>query len=64
MDATLSRVFPVHERAKLELRFEFFDLTNHPDFGLPVSALSSGNFGKIQSAGQNRVLQFAIKLTF
>ena len=28
LDATLSRVFPVRERVKLELRFEFFDLTN------------------------------------
>jgi hypothetical protein len=64
MDATLSRVFPVHERAKLELRFEFFDLTNHPDFNAPVSTLSSGSFGKIQSASENRILQFALKLTF
>lgn len=64
IDATLSRVFPVHERAKLELRFEFFDLTNHPDFAAPVSTLSSGNFGKIQAASENRILQFALKLNF
>ena len=31
LDATLSRALPVHERAKLELHFEFFDLTNNPN---------------------------------
>jgi hypothetical protein len=64
MDANLSRFFPVHEHAQLELRFEFFDLLNDPDFSPPVSALSSGSFGEIQAAGQNRILQFALKFGF
>lgn len=64
MDANLSRTMPLRERAQLELRFEFFDLLNNPDFNAPVSTLSSASFGKIQAAGQNRILQFALKLGF
>jgi len=64
LDANLTRFFQVRERQRFELRFEFFNLLNHTNFNLPASSLSSPAFGKIQSAGDPRILQFALKYSF
>jgi len=64
VDANLTRYFPIHEHQRFELRFEFFNLLNHTNFGLPVATRSSSTFGKIQSAGDPRLLQFAAKFSF
>jgi hypothetical protein len=64
LDASLTRAFPIRERMRFELRFEFFNLLNHTNFSTPVSALNSATFGKIQSAGDPRILQFAAKFKF
>ena len=64
MDASLSRGFRLRERAQFQLRFEFFNLLNHANFNPPTSTLSSASFGKIQSAADPRILQFALKFTF
>jgi hypothetical protein len=64
MDATLSRYFPIRERQRLELRFEFFNALNHVNFMNPNSTLSSPTFGVIQSAYDPRILQFALKYVF
>jgi len=47
-----------------ELRFEFFNLLNHTNFNNPSATLSSATFGKVQSAGDPRILQFAAKFKF
>ena len=64
LDANLSRAFPIRERLQFQLRFEFFNSLNHTNFSTPVNALNSSQFGKIQSASDPRILQFAAKLTF
>ena len=64
LDANLSRVFRVTERHQFQLRFEFFNLLNHTNFNNPVGNFNSANFGKIQSAGDPRILQFALKYSF
>ncbi|MGI8989209.1 MAG: carboxypeptidase regulatory-like domain-containing protein [Bryobacteraceae bacterium] len=64
LDTNVSRYFPVTERQRFELRFEFFNVLNHTNLNLPVSTLSSASFGKIQSAGDPRILQFALKYSF
>jgi hypothetical protein len=80
LDFSLFKQFVVTERFRLELRSEFFNLTNHPNFSNPglsgngvVAApgsldYTSGGFGKITSTrdGQNdqREIQFALKLYF
>lgn len=59
------------ENVGLNFRAEFFNLFNHPQFGLPVTPgtgyadINAGNFGAISSTVNNpRVLQFGVKLTF
>jgi hypothetical protein len=64
LDANLTRSFAIREHQRFDLRFEFFNLLNHTNFNLPVSTRNSATFGKIQSAGDPRILQLAAKIVF
>ncbi|MGH9573825.1 MAG: carboxypeptidase regulatory-like domain-containing protein [Candidatus Acidiferrales bacterium] len=67
LDLGVIRNFSIGERAKLQFRSEFFNFTNTPDFGLPVSDRSTGPgvFGAITSTVENpRLIQFALKASF
>lgn len=64
-DASLLREFPIREAANVEFRWEVFNVTNTPEFGQPNSDFSSGAAGTITSlAGDPRVMQFALRLSF
>lgn len=63
-DFALTRTFRLLDQNTIQLRWEVFNFLNHVNFGPPVTALNSGNFGKILSAGQPRIMQFALKLAF
>lgn len=64
VDASLSRLFRITERWKLEARAEAFNLTNHANFKAPTTALNNSKFGVITSASDPRIFQFAMKLYF
>jgi hypothetical protein len=64
LDAALSRLFSLRERSKLEFRAEAFNLLNHTRLGNPVTAMSSATFGQITTAGDPRIMQGAVKITF
>ena len=64
MDIALIRSFAVRERQSLDVRAEAFNVLNHPVFNNPVSNLSDANFGRILSAADPRILQFALKYRF
>ncbi|HLJ26236.1 MAG TPA: TonB-dependent receptor [Candidatus Angelobacter sp.] len=64
-DMGLGRTFPVRERQSLMVRFEAFNLLNHPNFGLPNNNQSNGAFGQITTTvGNPRTLQLAAKYIF
>ncbi|HWF47198.1 MAG TPA: TonB-dependent receptor [Bryobacteraceae bacterium] len=71
-DASLSRIFQINERWRLEARCDGFNVINHTNFGNPTLGLNSSTFGRITSTqstgpgqlGTNRILQFAMKLYF
>ena len=68
-DLSLSRIFAITERYRLQARFEAFNAINHANFGNPATNLSSSTFGLITgtasgSVGEPRILQFALKLHF
>ena len=48
----------------MQLRWEVFNVTNHVNFGAPTVNLNSSNLGKITTAGDPRIMQFAIKFDF
>jgi hypothetical protein len=54
----------LREGVRLQLRAEFFNLFNHPNFDLPNNFLGSPTFGAISSAQNPRHIQFGAKLLF
>jgi hypothetical protein len=63
-DVALSRSFSLGEHRTLQFRWEVFNVFNHVNFGAPTSSLNSSNFGKITTAGDPRIMQFAGKFEF
>jgi hypothetical protein len=64
-DAAIFKTFDITERVDLNFRAEFFNILNHPVFGLPASNISVPNtVGRITSASEARNIQFALKLLF
>jgi hypothetical protein len=66
-DLSLFRTFALRERFKLEMRGEFYNLTNSPHFTNPSGNISSANFGIITSTLNgygNRQVQVAARLLF
>jgi hypothetical protein len=64
MDSSVFRTFPVRERIRLQFRAEAFNTTNTPRFGNPAATVTSGGFGNITSASNERQLRFAMKLNY
>jgi hypothetical protein len=66
LDLGIDREFAFSEKTILQFRTEFFNFTNTPKFGLPVSDYSAGPaFGLISTTVSNpRIIQFALKLSF
>ncbi len=52
------------ERAAVDFRAEFFNVFNNVNFTLPNSNQSSGQFGRVTSALDPRILQFGLRLQF
>ena len=63
LDMALSREFRVREKQTLEMRGEAFNVTNSFR-AAAVTTTQSNNFGKILTAMDPRILQFAMKFTF
>jgi hypothetical protein len=64
VDMSAQKYFSITERYRLQFRGEFFNAANTPTFGLPGASLPSPSVGKILSASDPRILQFAIKVLF
>ena len=66
VDFSVFKDIPFTERFRLQIRGEFFNLFNHPQFGMPDSGYGDSNFGKITStlAGTERHVQLSLKLLF
>lgn len=66
-DATVSKVFPIQERYKLEFRFEAYNLTNSLMWANPVMAPDNALFGRstAQATGnRGREMQYTLRLQF
>jgi len=64
VDFSLIKYFNFSERHRLELRAEFFNLLNHPNFDIPVRIFGSPSLGVIQTANFPRQIQFGLKYQF
>jgi hypothetical protein len=63
-DAALMRDFALTERHHIQFRGEAFNILNHPTFANPTGTLTSSNFGRILTANDPRIMQFALKYIF
>lgn len=64
VDMSINRAFPIHERLNFNLRFEGFNIFNHPNFNAFTATLNSGTFGNATGAADPRIFQLAGKFTF
>ena len=62
-DLALTRSFRAAQKT-VQLRWEIFNVLNTVSFNNPTSGLNSTNFGRILSAGDPRIMQFALKFDF
>lgn len=68
-DLVLQKNFKIRESQQVEFRAEFFNLLNHPNFGLPgggsaVPVDVPGGASITNTATDNRQIEFALKYTF
>src|SRR5258708_18183100 len=65
LDFSLFKNFKIREQMKLQMRGEFFNIFNHPNYGQPGTQLGSATFGTITSLAGNatmRQTQLGLKL--
>jgi len=61
-DVSLMRNVPIRERMRLQLRGEFYNAMNHPNFKNPNTTLGNVNYGKITSDNGPRTIELALRL--
>ncbi len=64
LDLSLQKEAILHERLKLQFRFDAYNSLNHANFNLPGRIFGASNFGVISSAGDPREIQMAVKVLF
>ncbi|HEY6349247.1 MAG TPA: TonB-dependent receptor [Candidatus Angelobacter sp.] len=63
-DMAIAKRTAITEHTSLELRADFFNLFNHPEFGNPDTNIGSLTFGQVVSTADPRIIQFAARFTF
>ena len=63
-DLGLHKDFRLTEKQKIQFRFESFNAFNNVNLANPTATVTSGNFMKITSASDPRILQFALRFEF
>jgi hypothetical protein len=68
-DVVVQKNFKLRESQQLEFRAEFFNIFNHPNFGLPGGGSAApvdvpGGAAITNTATDNRQIEFALKYTF
>lgn len=67
LDCSLFKNFEIKERYKLQVRGEFFNVANHPNYGQPGTSFGTATFGTITSLASNanmRQVQLGAKILF
>ncbi|QNI35754.1 TonB-dependent receptor [Edaphobacter albus] len=66
VDFSLMKFFPVYNEQKFQFRAEYFNVLNHPIYGMPNHSVGATTFGTITSAPLigSRIGQLALKYIF
>jgi hypothetical protein len=63
-DVALMRYFQIIEGHRLQVRAEAFNVLNHPVYNNPRNSMADVNIGRILTANDPRIMQFALKYVF
>jgi len=61
---TIAKAFTLRGNARLQVRFESFNVFNWRQFNNPVTNVVAPNFGQITSVASTRTGQIGLRLTF
>ena len=64
VDLSLFRTFLVRQRVGVQLRLEAFNAFDFVNFGNPRSNIGAANPGRIDTAGDARIMQVGFRMTF
>lgn len=64
LDASIFRTIAVTERRTVQLRWDMFNVMNHPNWDPPSTRFGGSNVGVISSDLGPRIMQFAVKYVF
>src|SRR5262249_16162304 len=65
IDLTVGKFFKATETSRFEFRGEFFNILNHPNFGLPNSTANSPKFGTVgRTSTTSRQIQLGLRLQY
>jgi hypothetical protein len=64
LDTTLARTFRITEKINAQLRGEFFNLFNHPNYALIGRIVNDPTFGVVQNQLPPRQIQLGAKISF
>lgn len=64
VDLAVAKDVPLPNDARIELRWEVFNLFNHTNFDVPNRTFGTPNFGRIFSTLPARQMQLGVKLQF
>lgn len=64
LDLSITRRFIVREGHTLQVRGDFFNTTNTPQFGNPGRTVGNADFGRISSTGPAREVQLGLRYAF
>jgi hypothetical protein len=66
LDLSISKTFTLHENHRMQFRAEAFNALNKVNFNAPnsLSLANPSTFGQITSAGDPRIMQFALRYEF
>lgn len=64
VDLNLTKAFRITEGSSVKFMANFFNVFNHPNFGLPAANQRSSSFGKSTSTFDPRITQLAVRIDF
>ena len=64
INVSVLRNFFVHERHRVQLRAEIFNILNHANLGVPIVNVNAPNAATITTAGAGRLIQLGIRYSF
>jgi len=63
-DLSFRKLSRLNEKVRLRFQFDIFNILNHPNYTGLTASLTDADFGRLESSGQPRQIQFGMKVEF